>query len=114
MVMLVVVMLVAVVVSVFIGPIMPVLVLAPGLVRVGTLDRPAFEKHTKPGAGQAATGRLAALHRNPGQAEACDRVDEDIQGHAQIQTGPEKHVSGEAARAVEVIVRHGREGYHAV
>src|SRR5688500_3612150 len=83
------------------------------LVGIGSLDRAAVAKHAETGAGEAAAHGFAALHRHPRKTEPRDRARDHAGRPAQIQAVPEEHVSREAARTVEVIVRHGAEGYHA-
>ena len=67
------------------------------LVRIGSLDRTAVEEHAEAGAGEAAAHGFAALHRYPGKMEPSDRVRDHVEGHAEIQAGPEEHVAREAA-----------------
>src|SRR6185369_2795758 len=77
------------------------------LVGVRPFDRPAAFEDPETGAGHAAPQRLAALDGNAGQTEPGDGFSEQIERHAEIETGAEKHVAGKAARAIKMVVRHG-------
>lgn len=124
--MVVVAMVVGVILGVLVTMVMMMVVLMPmimgmrmpvgvplGLVGIGSFDRTPVEEDAEAGAGEAAAHGFAALHRHPRKTEPSDRVRDHVEGHAKVQAGPEEHVSREAARAVEVVVRHGGEGYHA-
>jgi len=91
------------------------------LPRIRPLHRPALHQHAKPRPRDAAARRLAAFDRDAREAEPGHGLREYFERHAQIaeiQASPEEHVAGDAAGAVEVVVRpivsHGREGYHAI
>ena len=90
---------------------MPMPLPAPHLLRVPPLDRPTVFEHAKPGAGDPAPLRLAGLDGDSGQPEPGHGIGEDIERHAKIQTGAEKHVSGDAAAAVQVVVRQDRASW---
>ena len=87
--------------------IMRMVMMMPGFLRVGPLDGTAFRKHAEAGSGHAASGSLPALDGDAGQAEAGHGFGKDFQGKPQVKTGPEKHVSGNAAAAIQMVVGHG-------
>lgn len=83
------------------------------LLRVRSLDRPAVLEDAEAGARESAALGLAALDRDPREAEPDHHVRKHLGGHPQIQAGAEEHVPGDAAAAIQVVGRHGRQGYHA-
>jgi flagellar biosynthesis/type III secretory pathway M-ring protein FliF/YscJ len=84
-----------------------VMMLVPRLFRVRPLERPAVLEDTEAGPLEAAARGLADLDRDSGEAEPGDDVGEDLDRHAEVQTGAEEHVSRDAAAAIQVIVSHG-------
>ena len=90
-----------------------VMMIVTMLLRVRPFDRPAVLENAEAGAREPAALRLAALDRNSREAEPGHHVREHLGGHPQIQAGAEEHVPGDAAAAIQVVGRHGRQGYHA-
>jgi hypothetical protein len=84
-----------------------VMLVVPHLFRVRPLERPAVLEDAEPGPLEAAARSLADLDRDPGEAEPGDDVGEDLDRHAEVQTGTEEHVPGDAAAAIQVVVGHG-------
>jgi hypothetical protein len=91
------------------------------LLRIRPLHRAAVHQDAEPRPRDAAARRLAAFNRDAREAEPRHGLREHFEGNAEIteiQAGPEEHIAGDPAGAVEVvngpIVRHSREGYHAI
>ena len=111
-VMLVIVRMVVIVVVMMIVRVVMVMMM-PGFLRVGPLEGTAVCEHAEAGSGHTAPGGLPALDRNARQAETGHGFGKDFERKPQVQAGPEKHVSGDAAAAIQVVVGHGPVGYHA-
>jgi hypothetical protein len=84
-----------------------VVLMRPRLFRVRPLERPAVLKNPEAGPLEAAARGFADLDRDPGEAEPGHDVGEDLDRHAEVQTGAEEHVAGDAAAAIQVVVGHG-------
>jgi len=106
-----------VMVSVFLSVVMSVIVmmimivmmmmLVPRLFRIRALERFTVLKNPEAGPLEAAARGLARLDRDSGEPEPGDDVGEDLDRQAEVETGAEEHVAGDAAAAIQVVVGHG-------
>ncbi len=76
------------------------------LVRIGTLDEPSMLAHPEPHSCEPSAASGPRLDGDPMQAESRHRLLEHRERHAEVEAGTEKHVAGQAARAVEMVVPH--------